>query len=180
MRGRTSTTGSGHEYELLLTIKTSPITTGQPYWHPGAGAIVESPRRLADIAVVTAIKRKLPVLWRVLAAAAIMAAAIAASGAVHRSHGVPLFVGAVACGAVLGFWALGIWLVLAFGSFGFIIERAITGTLPHANGENAEAIAGLGAALITVAGMLAILLGIALGSLISLGARRLRDRHGWQ
>ncbi|HEX4628312.1 MAG TPA: hypothetical protein VH137_05915, partial [Gemmatimonadales bacterium] len=45
----------------------------------------------------------------------ILAAGIVASGEVHRHHGVPLFLAAIGCGAVLGGWALGVLVVVGFG-----------------------------------------------------------------
>jgi hypothetical protein len=68
------------------------------------------------------IRAKLPAAWRIGAAVVILAAGIVASGEVHRHHGVPLFLAAIGCGAVLGPWALGVMVGVGFG---FWLSRGV-------------------------------------------------------
>src|SRR5437762_1316166 len=60
-------------------------------------------------------RRRLPALWRVLTAGAIFAVGGVATAEVHRQKGIPLFLAVVACGGLLGGWALGVVGVLWIG-----------------------------------------------------------------
>jgi hypothetical protein len=123
-----------------------------------------------------------PAAWRIVAGVALVAAGLVASGQVHRHHGVPLFLAVIGCGAVLGWWALRVLLVLAFG---FVVEQAITGGFSNlranGSGDNLGAESGLAVVAFTTVGAIGILLGIALRAVVGLIARlpsRRRGGHG--
>src|SRR2546429_9570994 len=95
---------------------------------------------------------------RILAGAAIVVAGIAGSQAVDRHHGVPLFVAAVAFGAVVGTWALAVppTLGIVYGIVYGIVEGYKT------NGDNQAGEVALWLFALTLIGLVAVLLGIAL------------------
>jgi hypothetical protein len=64
---------------------------------------------------MSAIRRRLPATWRIVAAVAIVGVGVWDASEIPRRHGVPLFIAAVGCGAVLGSWALGGVFVAALG-----------------------------------------------------------------
>jgi hypothetical protein len=126
----------------------------------------------------TARKRRLPALWRVLAALVLLAAGIVASTAVHRDHGVPLFLAAIGCGAVLGSWALGVLVVLAFG---YWIDRGIALGFFHIDknsGDNLGAERMLAIAGTATIGVFGILLGMGVARLVRLVVRLPGSRPG--
>jgi hypothetical protein len=119
---------------------------------------------------VAAIQRRLPAPWRVAAAMAILAAGAVVASEVHRKHGVPIFLAAIGCGAVLRSWALGIWVTLVSA---VIIEQAATGRFDHfSNGDNVGAEWGSTVVLIGVIGAVGIVLGIAFAAAVRLIASR--------
>jgi hypothetical protein len=128
---------------------------------------VDVGRDRADIADVYAIRRKLPPAWRIAAAVAVLAAAAAATSEVPRKHGVPLFLAFIVCGALLRFWALGIWSAVVAG---FIVEQAIAGRFYHwsvtGNGDNLGAEWALGVLVYAGIGAAAIMCGIGLAAVL--------------
>jgi hypothetical protein len=62
-----------------------------------------------------AIGGRLPATWRIVAAVAIVGIGVWDASEVPRKHGVPLFIAAVGCGAMVGSWALGGVFVAALG-----------------------------------------------------------------
>jgi hypothetical protein len=114
--------------------------------------------------------------WRILVAVVLLAAGIVASTAVHRQHGVPLFLAAIACGAVLGAWALGALVVLAFGYWG---ERGIAvGFFNSVNGDNVGAERLADVMVYASLGTIGILMGLALRAVVVLIVQQRRRRRG--
>jgi hypothetical protein len=99
-----------------------------------------------------------------LVGVALVVAGIAVSSEVHRHHGVPIFVSAIACAAVVGGWALPVPLVLGTG---YWIARGVDvgffNSSPNGDSVGAERL--LGVIVWTVAGTIAVLIGLALRAL---------------
>jgi hypothetical protein len=115
---------------------------------------------------MAAFRRRLPAPWRVLTAGAILAVGGVAAAEVHRLKGIPLFLSVVACGVLLGGWALG---VVGVAWVGGLLYAAIAFGVGQTNssGDNLGAEAVAGVTLFALYGTVGIVAGMGLRALVT-------------